>query len=59
LLSCLDIVEMLRHKLPKKVQSDDDLATTIADRHQRRANAMKSAYNKQGLNSPPWFSGEI
>jgi SRSO17 transposase len=59
LLSCLDIVEMLRHKLPKKVQSDDDLVTTIAERHRRRANAMKSAYNKQGLNSPPWFSGEI
>lgn len=59
LLSCLDIVEMLRHKLPQKVQSDDDLVATITDRHRRRASAMKSGYAKQGLTPPDWFGGEI
>lgn len=59
LLSCLDIVEMLRHKLPKKIQSDDQLVNTIANRHRRRAMAMNSAYAKQGLTPPAWFGGEI
>ncbi len=33
LLSCQDIVEMLRHKLPSKIQSDEYLVMTIANRH--------------------------
>lgn len=29
LLSCLDVVEMPRHKLPSKIDSDEDLAASI------------------------------
>jgi SRSO17 transposase len=59
LLSCQDIVEILRHKLPRKTETDDELATLITDRHRRRATAMQSAYEKQGRTPPQWFSGGI
>jgi SRSO17 transposase len=58
LLSCKDIVAILRHKLPSKVQCDDDLVLTITDRHRRRHQALKSAYGKQDLEPPAEF-GEL
>ena len=59
LLSCQDIVEMLRHKLPSKIQSDEDLVMTIANRHQRRQSASASQYRKQELTLPVSFGGGI
>lgn len=58
LLSCKDIVEILRHKLPSKIRDDEDLVLTIAERHRRRRQALNSAYDKQGLTPPPEF-GEL
>lgn len=46
LLSCQDIVEMLRYKLPSKIQSDEDIVMTIANRHRRRQIASASKYKK-------------
>ena len=47
LLSCRDLVEIMRHRLPTKIVTDEDLAASIIDRHQRRRQAMESAYRKQ------------
>lgn len=47
LLSCNDLVEIVRHKLPSKIQTDVDLVTSIEDRHRRRQLAKNSAYRKQ------------
>ena len=47
LLSCNDLVEIMRHKLPTKIETDDDLVTMIEDRHRRRQTAMEFAYRKQ------------
>lgn len=47
LLSCRDVVEMLRHRLPRKIDSDEDLVQSITERHQRRRSAMASAYRRQ------------
>ena len=47
LLSCRDVVEMLRHRLPRKIESDDDLVRSITERHERRQRAMDSAYRRQ------------
>jgi SRSO17 transposase len=47
LLSCNDLVEIMRHKLPTKIETDADLAASIEDRHRRRHRAMDSAYRKQ------------
>jgi SRSO17 transposase len=47
LLSCRDLVEIMRHKLPTKIITDEDLAASIVDRHRRRQKAMDSAYRKQ------------
>ena len=47
LLSCRDLVEIMRHRLPTKIVTDEDLAESIIDRHQRRRQAMESAYRKQ------------
>lgn len=47
LLSCNDLVQILRHKLPAKIETDADLVTTIQNRHRRRRDAMESAYRKQ------------
>lgn len=59
LLSCLDVVEMLRHKLPSKIDSDDDLATSIQLRHRRRFQAAKHHYQKLALTPPSSFGGGI
>ncbi len=42
-LSCRDLVAIMRHKLPQKIVTDQDLAVSIADRHTRRRRAMDSA----------------
>ena len=47
LLSCNDLVQILKHKLPSKIETDEDLVMTIQNRHRRRQNAMASAYRKQ------------
>lgn len=47
LLSCNDLVEIMRHKLPTKIETDADLVASIEDRHRRRQLAMDSAYRKQ------------
>ena len=47
LLSCNDLVDILRHKLPSRIETDADLATMIANRHRRRQKAMDFAYQKQ------------
>jgi SRSO17 transposase len=47
LLSCEDVVQMIRHRLPSRVIDDDDVVSQIASRHQRRIAAMHSAYQRQ------------
>lgn len=47
LLSCNDLVRILKHKLPSTIETDEDLVTTIQNRHRRRQDAMNSAYRKQ------------
>jgi len=47
LLSCNDLVEIMRHKLPNKIETDADLVASIEDRHRRRQLALDSAYRKQ------------
>lgn len=49
LLSCNDLVEIMRHKLPSKIQNDDDLVASIEDRHRRRQLARNFAYKKQAV----------
>jgi SRSO17 transposase len=49
LLSCNDLVEIMRHKLPSKIETDDDLVAMIKNRHRRRQVAMDHAYRKQAL----------
>ena len=49
LLSCNDLVEIMRHKLPSRIKTDDDLVQVIEDRHRRRRTAMNHAYQKQAL----------
>ena len=47
LLSCNDLVEIMRHTLPSKIQTDADLVASIEDRHRRRQIAKDFAYRKQ------------
>lgn len=47
LLSCNDLIEIMRHKLPRKIETDADLVASIKDRHQRRQIAKNFAYRKQ------------
>jgi len=47
LLSCNDLVEIMRHKLPTKIHTDADLVASIEDRHRRRQLAKDFAYRKQ------------
>lgn len=47
LLSCNDLVEIMRHQLPHKIQTDADLVASIEDRHRRRQRAKDFAYRKQ------------
>lgn len=49
LLSCNDLVEIMRHKLPCKVETDADLVASIEARHRRRQVAKSFAYEKQGI----------
>lgn len=59
LLSCNDLVEIMRHKLPCKIETDDDLVAAIKDRHRRRKIAMNHAYQKQALMLGTSVCGEI
>lgn len=36
LLSCNDLVEIMHHKLPCKIETDADLVASIEARHRRR-----------------------
>jgi len=47
MLSCHDLIDILRHKLPSNVRTDNDMAAMIEESHRRRLEAMKSAYQKQ------------
>lgn len=47
LLSCNDLVEIMRHKLPSKIETDADLVASIEDRHRRRQLTKDFAYKKQ------------
>ncbi|MCK6410793.1 MAG: hypothetical protein L6Q55_00005, partial [Azonexus sp.] len=47
MLSCHDLIDILRHKLPRKIKTDDDMAEMITERHRRRLDAMQSAYENQ------------
>lgn len=57
-LSCLDVVEMLRHKLASKIGSDQNLVASIAQRHRRCFEAAKRHYHKHEL-TPPASFGEV
>ncbi|MBC7454564.1 MAG: hypothetical protein H7335_12815 [Massilia sp.] len=48
LLSCEDVVQMLKHRLPSKLIDDESLVSQIVSRHQRRNTARNSAYQRQG-----------
>lgn len=47
LLSCEDVVQMIRHRLPSKASGDEEIVSQIASRHQRRIAAMHAAYRRQ------------
>jgi len=47
LLSCRGLVKIMRHRLPTKIVTDEDLAESIIDRHGRRRQAMESDCRKQ------------
>ena len=49
LLSCNDLVQIMKHKLPSKIKTDEDLVFTIQNRHRRRQDAMDSAYRIQAV----------
>lgn len=49
LLSCNDLVEIMRHKLPTKIHCDEDLVSLIENCHRRRLVAMRQAYRKQDV----------
>ena len=53
LLSCNDLVEIMRHKLPTKINCDEDLVSMIENRHRRRQVAMDRAYRKQAIMIAP------
>lgn len=52
---CLDMIEMLQHKLPSKINSDKDLAASIQQRHRRRL-AAAHHYEKVDLTPPASFA---
>jgi len=41
------LVEIMRHGLPIKIATDQDLTEAIIDRHRRQPQALESAYSKQ------------
>lgn len=47
LLSCNDLVEIMRHKLPRKIETDADLVSVHQYRHRQRQLAKNFAYKKQ------------
>jgi hypothetical protein len=47
LLSCNDLIDILRYKLPTKISTDEALAQMIVTRHRRRRTARDHAYRKQ------------
>ena len=47
MLSCHDLIDILRHRLPSKIKTDNDMADMITERHRRRLDAMQSDYKKQ------------
>jgi SRSO17 transposase len=49
LLSCSDIEELLRHFLPKRVVTQDDVFEQMDKRHKKRLASIQSHYAKQGL----------
>jgi SRSO17 transposase len=49
LLSCNDLMEIMRHKLPCKIETDADLVASIEARHRRRQCAKDFAYKKQNV----------
>ncbi len=49
LLSCNDLVAIMRIKLTTKIKTDADHVVSIVDRHRRRQLAKDSAYNKQAV----------
>ena len=48
LLSCADVTEILKELLPRRDRHHDAILIRIAQRHQRRQAAIRSAYRKQG-----------
>jgi SRSO17 transposase len=47
LLSCNDLVEIMRHQLPTKISTEAELVAFIESRHRRRQVAKAFAYRKQ------------
>ena len=47
LLSCNDLVEIMRHKLPTKINTNGDLVALIENRNRRRRMAGDHAYRTQ------------
>lgn len=48
LLSCSDIEELLRHFLPKRAVTRDDVFEQLDKRHRKRSASIRSHYAKQG-----------
>jgi len=48
LLSCSDIEELLRHFLPKRAVTKEDIISQMETRHIKRLAAIQQAYRKQG-----------
>ena len=49
LLSCSDIEELLRHFLPKRVVTQDDVLEQMNKRHKKRLASIQFHYAKQGI----------
>ena len=49
LLSCRDLIEIMRHRLPTKIVTNEDLEASIIDRHRRRRQAIGSAHRTQSV----------
>jgi len=48
-LSCSDIEELLRHFLPKRVVTQDDVLEQMNKRHKKRLASIQFHYAKQGI----------
>ena len=49
LLSCSDVEFILKSLLPKKISGPNDVLHQLDRRHRKRASAIKSSYQRQGL----------